>query len=222
LKLDKSGTTKYLWDTLTKLLKAEIFRNYYLVGGTAYSLQIGHRISDDIDLFTPDKLDKEMILDFVQNEISNNFGILKSGNSIYQLYNEKEKLKLDFVCFPYKLLDPLLEIEGIRMINKNDLSAMKVSAVGTRGNEAKDFYDLYCLLKEMSIEKIFENFQKKYGMDNFWHYQKSVVYFDDVEDSSWNGLRFLKENVSKDTITCVLTQAVIEYERNNLIKRNTH
>ena len=128
MKLDKSGTTKYLWDTLTKLLKAEIFRNYYLVGGTAYSLQIGHRISDDIDLFTPDKLDKEM-----------------------------------------------------------------------------------------PINKIFENFQKKYGMDNFWHYQKSVVYFDDVEDSSWNGLKFLKENVSKDTIKNTLTQAVIEYERSILL-----
>jgi hypothetical protein len=56
-------------------------------------------------------------------------------------------------------------------------------------------------------------------MDNFWHYQKSVVYFDDVEDSSWNGLRFLKENVSKDTIKNVLTQAVIEYERSNLLDK---
>ena len=201
--------------------KSELFKNFYLVGGTAFTLQIGHRISDDIDLFTPDKLDKEMILDFVQNEISHDFGVLKGGNSIYQLYNDVEKLKLDFVCFPYKLLDPLIEAEGIRMITKNDLSAMKVSAVGTRGNEAKDFYDIYCLLKEMPIEKIFDNFQNKYGMDNFWHYQKSVIYFDDVEDSSWNGLRFLKEKVSKDTIKSILTKAVMEYEKNKLLKEST-
>ena len=95
---------------------------------------------------------------------------------------------------------------------------MKVSAVGTRGNEAKDFFDLFCLLKEISIDKIFDNFKNKFGMDNFWHYQKSVVFFDDVDDASWLGLRFLKENVSKEIIKETLAKAVKEYEKNLLFQ----
>jgi len=51
LKLHKQGISQFLWDTLCRFQNEKLFANYYLVGGTALSLQIGHRISDDIDLF---------------------------------------------------------------------------------------------------------------------------------------------------------------------------
>jgi hypothetical protein len=51
LNLYKNGIRPFLFETLVKLQGAALFNNYYLVGGTALSLQIGHRVSDDIDLF---------------------------------------------------------------------------------------------------------------------------------------------------------------------------
>jgi predicted nucleotidyltransferase component of viral defense system len=50
--LQKNSVRKPLWDLLRDLQKSKELENYFLVGGTALSLQLGHRISDDIDLFT--------------------------------------------------------------------------------------------------------------------------------------------------------------------------
>ncbi|MDR1179168.1 MAG: nucleotidyl transferase AbiEii/AbiGii toxin family protein [Spirochaetales bacterium] len=47
--LQKGSVKKSLWDLLRVLQKSTVFDKYFLVGGTALSLQLGHRISDDID-----------------------------------------------------------------------------------------------------------------------------------------------------------------------------
>ena len=67
MKLHKRGISEFLWNTLCRFQNDKLFANYYLVGGTALSLQIGHRISDDIDLFTEEELPKEKILKFASS-----------------------------------------------------------------------------------------------------------------------------------------------------------
>jgi predicted nucleotidyltransferase component of viral defense system len=121
---------------------------------------IGHRISDDIDLFTNATIKKEAILDFLHSNISNDIKVVNNGEKIFQLYSDKIKLKIYFVQVPYPLINPLIDDDGIRLVSMDDISAMKISATGTRGNEAKDFVDLYYILKYMSIDTIFENFKK--------------------------------------------------------------
>ena len=87
MNLHKEGINGFLWETLCKLQNNQLLRSYNLAGGTALSLQIGHRISDDIDLFGKDEISKEKNLDFINNAISRNIRILNSEGSIFQKPN---------------------------------------------------------------------------------------------------------------------------------------
>jgi len=219
LKLKTEGINEYLLKTLKKIQRDELFNDFNLVGGTALSLHIGHRISDDIDLFTDKKFNRETIEYFIKNNIDKNAKIINNQGNIFQMFIEKERLKLDFVELPYPLLDPVIKTEEIRLAGINDISAMKVAATGTRGYEAKDFFDLYYLLKEITIDKIFDNFIKKYQQKDFLHYVRSVIFFDDVPDSSWNALKPLKEKVSKNEIQDKLIKEVTDFQKKYIHSR---
>jgi hypothetical protein len=212
LKLQRVGITDELWEALQKFQGDTLFKDFNLVGGTALSLQIGHRLSKDIDLFTPKELDSAKILNFIENNFKDRFNILNNSESILQVIIG-EKLKVDFVKYKYDLLDPLIESDGVRLIGKNDLSAMKISAVGQRGYEAKDYVDIYFLLREMPIGRMFDNFIKKYGITDIQHYKRSVVYFDDIPESSWQSIQMIDKQISAHTIKEALTREIAKYSQ---------
>jgi hypothetical protein len=162
-------------------------------------------------------MDRDAIFDYIRKNIDESVKIINNQGSIFQLMIEKEKLKIDFVELSYGLIDPLIEIEGIRMIGKNDLAAMKVSATGTRGYEAKDFYDLYFLLNYMTIDKVFDNFKIKYGTNDILHYVRSVIFFDDVPKESWEALKPIQELIPQYKIKERLTREVIAFEKKILL-----
>ena len=221
MKLKKVGINNFLWETLCKLQDEELFKSYNLVGGTALSLQIGHRISTDIDLFTEEKLNKEEIFNFVK-KIDRNVEIVNSSGAIFQIFfpntNPEKELKVDFVSYEYPLLEPLVKNDdGIRLIGKNDISAMKMSATGTRGYEARDFVDLYYLLKEIPIEKIVDNFKKKYKTENIQHYLRSMNYFNDVSKESWESIKMIHDKLNSKDIRKTLDFEVNKYWKNILL-----
>jgi hypothetical protein len=219
LNLYKQGVSDYLWKTLLVYQNDPYYKNFHLVGGTALTLQIGHRTSEDIDLFTTESLDKEKLLRDAQN-IHKSAIALNDGKTIYQIYLQHKKLKIDFVQYPYKLLDPLVITDsGLHIIGKNDIAAMKMSAAGTRGNEAKDFVDLYFLLREMSINKIIDNFNKKYDTDNPLHYIRSMAYFEQVEKENWESIKMISEPLSINKVIHTLTAAVKDYEQRLLFSK---
>ena len=94
---------------------------------------------------------------------------------------------------------------------------MKIAAAGQRGNEAKDYFDIYHLLKYIPIEKMFENFKIKYQMNDILHYIRSVIYFDDVPENSWKALKPIGEIVSINMIKDKLIREVTDYQRRSLI-----
>jgi len=220
LNIYKEGINTFLWDTLLQFQREPVYKNFHLVGGTALTLQIGHRFSEDIDLFTVENINKEKIFKYAQT-IHKDVEILNDNEIIFQLYFPHKELKIDFVQYPYKLLDPIITTdEGLHMFGKNDISAMKMSAAGTRGYEAKDFVDLYFLLKEISIDKIIENFKKKYETENPLHYIRSMAYFDDVTPDSWKNINYISEPVSANLIKDTLINNVRKYEQQVLTKNN--
>ena len=213
MNIHKKGINDFLWETLLRFQKEPFYKNYHLVGGTALTLLIGHRISDDIDLFTTENIDKERIFRYAQS-IDKSVEVLNDDKNIYQLYFTDKDLKIDFVQYTYKLIDPIITTnEGLHMIGKNDISAMKMSAAGTRGYEAKDFVDLFFLLKEISIDNIIENFKKKYETENPLHYIRSMAYFDDVTSDSWNSIKYISKPVSANEIKNTLISNVRNYEK---------
>jgi len=220
LKLKKEGINKFLWEKLCVFQNEKLFNKFNLVGGTALSLQIGHRISTDIDLFTEDKFDKEEILSFVK-KIDKNTEIINSSGVILQILfpndDPEKRLKVDFVNYKYPLLEKLVDNEdGIRIISKNDISAMKMSAIGTRGYEARDFVDFFYLLKEISIETIVDNFKKKYNTENIQQYLRSINFFDDVNEESWESIKMLHDKLSVKEIKDTLNNEVNKYWKNIL------
>ena len=53
--LRKETISTELLEVLKSLMEMPILKNHRLVGGTSLALQIGHRISIDIDLFSEKK-----------------------------------------------------------------------------------------------------------------------------------------------------------------------
>ena len=94
------------------------------------------------------------------------------------------------------------------------IAAMKLHAIETDGSRAKDFVDIYFLLKEMSLEKIFECYRKKYSTDNIFNAKRSLGFFDDVPDNSWKEIRYINKKITSKEIKNSILSAIRNY--NNL------
>ncbi len=170
-------------ELLKKLMQLPELNDFFLVGGTALALQLGHRISLDIDLFTQKDFDtKELFL-----KLNRQFTItdLTEGNNTLSFnitYPEKtnNSIKADIIKYSYLLINPVIKEDNIRLLSIEDIIPMKLSAVAGRGSK-KDFYDIFYLLRQYSIDQMFDLFRKKYPNINEFHILKSLTYFEDAE-----------------------------------------
>ena len=119
-------------------------REYYLVGGTAVALHIGHRESIDFDLFKLSNLRKNDIYKKIaQSKIGYKFGY-ENYEQLNLIIND---VKFTFFSFPHKI-PTNSEIKGvIKMPDLLTLAAMKAFALGRRA-KWKDYVDLYFILKD--------------------------------------------------------------------------
>jgi len=209
----KESVARPLWDLLVDLQKSDVFDEYFLVGGTSLSLQIGHRMSDDIDLFTPKDINKDEILDFFNQNYYGKYKIINSQNTIFQLI--VNEIKVDFVKHKYNLIEDVKRKDGIKYLGKKDISAIKFMAVANRGDQAKDFVDIYFLLKEIPLKDMFEYYKTKYNQEDVSVIKRSLIYFDDVSQGNWDAVRFLKNNM--DTRAQKIKQTLVS-ELNNYEK----
>jgi predicted nucleotidyltransferase component of viral defense system len=191
---------------LSALMQDPLLNDFYLVGGTALSLQIGHRISVDIDLFTNLPFDSIML----SAELKQKYSFKENQNRGYFLQGQINGVKVDILKYPYKPLSPIIEIENIRMVVPADISSMKMAAITNRGRK-RDFIDLFFLLKQFSLKQIIDWYQQKYDAEVFMLLQ-SLVYFDDAdEDIDLNMIKPLDwEEVKKEIAT-----QVKKYLKNN-------
>jgi len=210
--LQIQSVEKPLWNLLRDLQEKELFKDYFLVGGTALSLQLGHRISNDIDLFTRNDINKDEIFDFLNRDYKGNYQIHNVQNIILQIIING--IKVDFVKYAYDLIEDVKSDEGIRYLGKKDIAAMKLMAVANRGDQAKDFVDIYYLLREINLFDMFEYYKQKYNQNDISHIKRSLVYFDDVTDSNWASVKFLKDTLSKETIKQTIIHEMNNYNKN--------
>lgn len=168
-------------ELIEKLQADSILEDFYLVGGTALALQIGHRTSIDIDLFTKSDID---IVNLIEH--------LESNYEFSLHFSHKNTLKgiingifVDLLKHDYKYVTKPVIVEGIRMLDKPDIAAMKVNAISGNGTRVKDFVDVYFLLKAYSFEEIIHYYSLKYNKRNTFHAIKSLTYFNDVDEGEW-------------------------------------
>ena len=165
-----------LLELLKKIMSEKLFSDFYLVGGTSLSLQMGHRNSIDIDLFG----NSEINFDLFIKKLSE-YGEVKVAQSTKNILITKiNDVKVDFVNYKYPLLTDCLYTDNIRMLSTKDIAAMKLNAIAGRGSK-KDFIDLYFLLNEFSLRDILSFYEEKFSDGSVFMVQKSLTYFEDAD-----------------------------------------
>lgn len=156
-----------LRSTLERLIEMEEFAPFRLVGGTSLSLRYGHRMSDDIDLFTDAEygsLDFHRLQETLRKEFpycQGDCGDIVGFGASYIVGNSKDDcVKLDlFYTDPF--IRPMEMFGPIRMAAVEDIVAMKMDVV-SRGGRKKDFWDLHMLHDHYSIEQMLSLYEERY------------------------------------------------------------
>lgn len=165
-KLKYETVKPQLRDILSWLMAEEIFSPFRLVGGTALSLQLGHRESVDIDLFTETPYG-EINFDTINKHLKKSFEYVDSlevpvafGKSYFIGNSAEDCIKLDlFYTDPF--IRPVLKIDNIRLATLDDITAMKIDVV-SRGARKKDFWDLHELLEFYTIPQMLRFHEERY------------------------------------------------------------
>lgn len=165
---------------LQELSKLDYLKNFALAGGTSLALQLGHRISIDLDFFTLEKFDSVKLMGKLSDDFEiRNIVSAENTLSLYINYNNNN-IKVEFLRHNYKQLNDFLKIDEIKLYAVEDIAAMKLNAIANRGSK-KDFYDIYELNKSFSIIELVNFFKEKYANQNAFTVIKSLDYFEDAD-----------------------------------------
>ena len=180
----------------------EFSRDYYLVGGTAIALYLGHRRSIDFDLFTSGQIKKlsiKKVIDRHSYPVSN---ILFEDTE--QLHLVIDGVKLTFFSYPYLIDTPAVFERIVRIPDLLTLAAMKAYALSGRA-KWKDYVDLYFLLRDhFSLLQISEKSKELFS--SFYNeklFREQLCYFKDIDYSEKVDL--VDQSVSDETIKHFLT-----------------
>jgi predicted nucleotidyltransferase component of viral defense system len=155
-----------------------LLKKFYLAGGTALAIELGHRESIDLDWF----MEGDYSTSVLKNKLAN-LGKFELDSEEPGTVNGKlDKVKVSFFRYNYGLAFPLIDFFGVKLADECDIAAMKIDAISSRGSK-KDFIDLYFLLEKYPLKKLLGFFEKKYKniKYNRLHILKSLVYFEDAD-----------------------------------------
>jgi len=178
--LFKETVEKDTLSILDTLQKDENLSNFYLVGGTALALNLGHRKSIDLDMFSPQPFDTEKLLKYLSEkyEFVRLFPFAKLSKVILQ--GKIKDVKTDWVVNPYPFVENPETIEGIRLYSLKDIAAMKLTAIADSGKRLKDFVDVAYLSTIMSFNEMLNAYEKKYNVDKE-RANLGLTYFSDID-----------------------------------------
>lgn len=176
-------------ELLKKLQSCSALKPFHLAGGTSLALQIGHRKSIDLDLFTQHDFDANDLLEYLEQ----NFGFQLDYSTINTLKGNIDHVKIDLISHKYPIVKPYVEIENIRLFSIPDVAAMKLNAIAGNGTRSKDFIDIYFILKQYSVDNILDFYKTKYSTRNLFHVVKSLIYFNDINTQDWPEMILEKE-----------------------------
>jgi hypothetical protein len=177
--LHKETVAASTLDIIIRLMEDPELSDFFMVGGTALSLLIGHRISIDVDLFTENDFDAASLSYYLEQHYQMT-DIKVIGNGVFGFINN---IKIDIIAHKYSLVKPLIKVEGIRMASLEDIGAMKLNAIVGNGNRLKDFVDMFYLLEFKSFKLLGEAYEEKYPNMNIQIAGNSLLYFNDIDHS---------------------------------------
>ncbi len=209
-----NSVSKVLMKTLELLIASAVFKNFRLVGGTSLSLQIGHRESIDIDLFS-DLTYGEIDFKAIDQFLEHTFPVCKHNSDIspglgksYAIGNsEQNTVKLD-VFYTDSFIREAKEIDGIRLATIEEIIAMKIDVVQRKARK-KDFWDLHALLTNYNIATMLALHKERYPYN---HDEQLIIQnFNDFElaEGDFDPICFKSQHW--DIVKLDLIDAVEEY-----------
>lgn len=156
-------------------------RGFCLVGGTGLALQLGHRYSEDLDFFSgTNELaapDRRRILAALGAAVSN----VKDDKDGW-LNLVVDDVTATFLRYGYPLIEPALDWDGIAVASVDDIAAMKITAIVSRGRK-RDFVDLFAVCRRAGLGRVLSLAKAKYPdhKDLLVNASYALTYFDDAE-----------------------------------------
>jgi hypothetical protein len=191
----------------------------YLAGGIALFLTLHHRLSVDLDFFSPGKFSSGSILGMMKEQLRKCVVELQEENTLIVSADEL-KTRISLFYYPYKLIEApkiiILESKLECSIGSlRDLRAMKAATIAQRGY-ARDFFDFYVInrILETSFDQVAAEVIEKFGLTREYEYQlrTAFVYFDDAE-AQVGGLLICREDGSISTLQASEWEEIKAYFR---------
>lgn len=182
-------------------------KDFYLAGGTGLALQLGHRDSIDFDFFSKKNIDTIKLFSKIKKVFK--------GHKILKVQEEKntltvfidENIKLSFFAYDYKLINDPVKEPYFNIASIFDIACMKLSVIVSRAT-IKDYIDLYFILKEIPLENILKDLNKKFPDLDINLVLKSLVYFKDLKKEA---IKFKNnKNINLKTIETFIKKEVSE------------
>ncbi len=178
----EAAITRACHQALDCLRRHSFMDDFYLAGGTALALQIGHRISTDLDWFST----KRRLLGMEREEICSAL----SASAPFEVASEQDGLlftrlfgaDVSFIYQHHPLLEPTIAYRGIHLASPTDIGLMKLAAINSRGTR-RDFIDVYCLREIVTLDRLLELATVKYAdRPSFLVIAvRALAYFEDAE-----------------------------------------
>lgn len=166
-------------ELLKRLMGDERLQGFVLVGGTSLALQIGHRISVDLDLFT----EKEFEADELREYLERYYRLQTDYLAFATVKGEIDGVQVDCIAHAYPWLKPFVLEEGVRLASLEDICAMKLNAIAGNGTRIKDFVDVAYLSSMFSLEQMLKFYEEKYHANPLMPL-KGIVYFADINKNA--------------------------------------
>jgi predicted nucleotidyltransferase component of viral defense system len=175
---------------MATILKNPVIRKLppenYLAGDTAVALHLGHRLSVDLDFFTPHDIDTLQWFHELQTAFSGAFRLSAVKIEKNTLVATLNTTGFSVFTYPYPLIEePVADVAlPAPVASLRDLALMKLIAINQRG-ACKDFIDLKCIMENtgLAMDVLMPDIRRKYtvGEEMLFQLKKSLIYFDDAE-----------------------------------------
>ena len=205
------------WGTISKEMRevmshfsgTEIGSCFYLAGGTALALQLGHRLSVDLDFFSP--TENIPSIRSVLAEALAPFEPVLADTSWGNLGFLAQGVQIGFYGYGYPLVTKPRNADGTFLASISDIGLMKLDAWLSRASR-KDFYDLYAICEKMTLRELFDLAQKKHISSRDFEAQvvKRLAFFEraDAEENP-----ILLKEVSWEKVKSFFREKAIEFGR---------
>lgn len=138
------GDTAATWVTIAPLLP----ESAYLIGGTALTVHLQHRVSRDLDFFLEQREDIGALW-LVLQSAGKAMADIQSEDTLNCLFNNTKLQVLEATT--QRLIRPTTSLAGIRIASVEDIMATKINVIRQR-SALRDYFDLMCIEQQAGIQ----------------------------------------------------------------------